>query len=90
MKLQLVLVPTLLIAPLLAPNPVEAKTQSVRASNATASRDYQSTMHECEGYYAGHRGFLGKDRYAYIEQCFKNITGMTPAQLQINCSLRRC
>jgi hypothetical protein len=95
MKLRLVLLPALLMAPLLDPKPVESKTQSARmrpdlASNATMSRDYQSAMYECEARYAGPRGYLGRDRYAYIEQCFKDMTGKTPAQMQINCSLRRC
>jgi hypothetical protein len=47
-------------------------------------------MVECEGMYGGNRGFLGRDRYAYIEQCFKNITGKTPGDVGVNCTLRRC
>jgi hypothetical protein len=95
MKLQLVLLSTLLVVPLLDAKPVEAKTKHVRAhpvvaSNAPAGRDYQSVMAECEGMYAGNRGYLGRDRYVYIEQCFKNITGKSPADLQVNCTLRRC
>jgi hypothetical protein len=94
MKLQLVLLSTLLVAPLLVANPVEAKTKNTRMHPALASytpgRDYQTAMVECEGMYGGNRGFLGRDRYAYIEQCFKNKTGKTPGDVGVNCTLRRC
>jgi len=95
MKLHLVLLSTLLMAPLVDANPVEAKTRNVLvrpalASNATESSVYQSAMRECEGFYGGQRFLLGRDRYAYIEQCFKIKTGKTPSELQINCTLRRC
>ena len=49
-----------------------------------------SAWADCQRNYGGRRGFLGRDRYAFIEQCFKLKTGKYPAQLQLNCKLRGC
>jgi hypothetical protein len=57
---------------------------------AVAQTAHQKAMATCETYYGGRRGNLGADRYAYIELCFKNATGMYPAQAKLNCSFRRC
>jgi hypothetical protein len=51
---------------------------------------YEDAWYTCQSWYAGARGFLAKDRYAYIEECFKGKTGKYPAEVGMNCSLRRC
>jgi hypothetical protein len=51
---------------------------------------YQDAWYTCQSWYAGARGYLAKDRYAYIEQCFKEKTGKYPGQVGMNCVLRRC
>jgi hypothetical protein len=95
MKLQLVLLSTLLAASLFDAAPGEAKTKHIRtgpalASNAPVGQSYQSAMDECQSEYAGYRGHLSRDRYAYIEGCFNILTGKTPTAAGMNCTLRRC
>jgi hypothetical protein len=64
------------------------KPKTDAAQGAQAS--YQDAWYTCQSWYAGARGFLAKDRYAYIEQCFKDKTGKYPGQVGMNCVLRRC
>jgi hypothetical protein len=52
-----------------------------------AQRD---AMAQCESYYGGQRFFLGRERYAYIEQCYHSATGKYPHQTQTNCKVDRC
>jgi roadblock/LC7 domain-containing protein len=59
-----------------------SQTASVMAAN--------QAMYDCQALYAGRRGFLGRDRYAFIETCFKAATGKYPFQAGANCTLRRC
>jgi hypothetical protein len=59
-------------------------------SNTTAVATASQAMYECEARYAGNRGFLGRDRYGLIEQCFKALTGKYPFEVHENCTLRRC
>jgi hypothetical protein len=51
---------------------------------------YEEAWTACQAQFAGNRGFLGRDRYAYIEQCFHDKTGKFPGQVGMNCQLRRC
>ena len=44
-------------------------------------------MDKCQALYGGFRGALGRDRYAYIERCFKDLTGKYPFQVNMNCTL---
>jgi hypothetical protein len=44
-------------------------------------------MDKCQELYGGYRGPLGRDRYAYIERCFKDLTGKYPSQVDMNCTL---
>jgi hypothetical protein len=69
-------------------NPSETANPSQAASATTASQ----AMRECEALYGGGlgRGHLGRDRYAYIERCFKDLTGMYPSQVNQDCSVPRC
>jgi hypothetical protein len=95
MKLS-VLFPALCLVPLLAAGPAESKTNHHKRTNpqvasaATASTSGSAAMNQCMSYYAGNRGYLGKDRYVYIEECVRQLTGHTPADLQVNCTLRKC
>jgi hypothetical protein len=94
MKLS-VLFPALCLVPLLAAGPAESKSSQKRpnaqvASVTTANASGIAAMNECQARYAGNRGYLGKDRYAYIEGCVRQMTGRTPADMQLNCALRKC
>ncbi len=71
-----------------------ADAQAARAkrtgSAPIASTTTSQAMYQCQAQYAGTRGFLGRDRYVYIEACFKALTGKYPADAGENCTLRRC
>jgi hypothetical protein len=71
-----------------------ADAQAARAKKASAAPTANMTtslaMYQCQAQYAGPRGFLGRDRYVYIEACFKALTGKYPADARENCTLRRC
>jgi hypothetical protein len=92
MKLPIILFATAFVVVLLNAEFAESKTAGAKgAGPATpASTSTSQAMYQCEARYAGPRGFLGRDRYAYIEACFKALTGMYPAQARENCTLRRC
>jgi hypothetical protein len=62
-----------------------AMSQTARTSQ-TASATHRQAMEECLNLYGGWRGTLGRDRYAYIEACFKQKTGMYPFQVNITCT----
>jgi hypothetical protein len=66
-----------------------AASKTAEAIKGSLSQTGQA-MYYCQTLYAGARGALGRDRYAYIERCFKDLTGMYPAQAHENCTLRRC
>ena len=68
---------------------INAASKDKRKTDAT-QESYEDAWYTCQSWYAGARGFLAKDRYAYIEQCFKDKTGKYPGQVGMNCSLRRC
>ena len=61
-----------------------------QATSRVATPAQQKAWADCQNYYRGQRFMMNKDRYGLIEACFKNATGMYPAQLQLNCGLRRC
>jgi hypothetical protein len=63
-----------------------ALSQTERPSQA-ASAAHRQAMDKCQELYGGFRGALGRDRYAYIERCFKDLTGKYPFQVNINCTL---
>jgi hypothetical protein len=67
-----------------------AKKSSSSQTAQNASTNYNQAMYECASRYAGPRGYLGRDRGGYIETCFKELTGKYPADVGVNCPLRRC
>ena len=67
----------------------EAAAKKARPSQ-TASMTNSQAMYQCASQYAGYRGYLARDRYAYIEGCFKILTGKYPSEVGENCPLRRC
>jgi len=77
---------------LLAGDAVNAAPREARDIQKTdpLQQSYEQTWYTCQARYAGGRGFLAKDRWAYIEQCFHDATGKYPGQLGLNCYLRRC
>jgi hypothetical protein len=95
--LQLGTLSALSLALLITAGVAEAKTKTTKskagattASAQAAGGTHKSAMAECEAQYGGQRFFLGRDRYAYIEQCFKSATGMYPHQANMNCSVKGC
>lgn len=62
-----------------------AVSQTARPSQ-TASATHKQAMEECLKLYGGWRGWLGRDRYAYIERCFKDSTGKYPFEVGMNCT----
>jgi hypothetical protein len=72
-----------------------AMSQTARPARA-ASAARQQAMEECKARYGGWgvqehngpRGRVGGLRYAYIEACFKEKTGLYPAQANVNCIYR--
>ena len=60
------------------------------AKSGSTQAEYQKVMTMCESFFGGRRGHMGRYRYAYIEQCFKNETGLYPFQLNLNCKVRQC
>jgi len=60
------------------------------AKHGSTQAEYQKVMTMCESFFGGRRGHMGPYRYAYIEQCFKNETGLYPFQLNLNCKIRQC
>ncbi len=63
-----------------------ALSQTARLSPAESAAHRQA-MDKCQELYGGFRGALGRDRYAYIERCFKDLTGKYPFEVNINCTL---
>jgi len=58
---------------------------------APSGQSGAAAMQQCQSMYAGRRGAMSRDRYQFIEECVKGMTGKTPAQLGLNCSGRgRC
>jgi hypothetical protein len=64
-------------------------TGSSPANAGQGNSVHLKAMEECKSQYGGRRFGLGRDRYAYIEQCFKMATGSYPFQVNANCSMRR-
>ena len=62
----------------------------VQAAPQVATPAQKKAWADCQSFYRGQRFMMNKDRYGLIEGCFKQMTGMYPAQLQLNCTLRRC
>jgi hypothetical protein len=101
MKLHSVLFAALVLASFFDALPAESKTKdgarlpaaqlaNFQPGKAANGSTHKSAMAECEAQYGGQRFFLGRERYAYIEQCFRQSTGMYPHQVQMNCSIARC
>jgi len=68
---------------------VNAASKDKQKTDA-AQGSYEDAWYTCQARYAGSRGSLAKDRYVYIEQCFKEKTGKYPGEVGMNCYLRRC
>jgi hypothetical protein len=71
-----------------------AVSQTARPS-ATVPTALQKAMEECKSRYGGvQRGWFWQQRYMYIEACFKEKTGVYPAQANlkfhanVNCNWR--
>ncbi len=92
MKMPMILFSAFFVMALLNVRLAESKTVGAKKDSLsqTVSMTTNQAMHECEMLYGGSRGYLGRDRYAYIERCFKDLTGMYPSQARENCTLRRC
>jgi hypothetical protein len=67
-----------------------ASSKKVSSAQTPGAMSYSQAMYQCASQYHGYRGQLGRERYAYIEGCFKNLTGKYPADVGENCPLRRC
>jgi hypothetical protein len=63
-----------------------ALSQTARLSQA-ASAAHRQAMDKCQELDGGWRGAMGRDRYAYIERCFKDLTGKYPSQVNMNCTV---
>jgi hypothetical protein len=97
MKFPIILFSASFIAALLCAGLAESKTTKTTRAKIASTSDAgvlstpnSRAMYECMARYAGNRGFLGKDRGAFIEQCFKGLTGKFPFEVGENCTLRRC
>ena len=97
MKPQFVMCAALLLGSFLAAGPAASKTKdsprlpaAQLASVPVGSGAHKDAWTRCQSQYDGQRYFLGRDRYAYIEQCFHNETGKYPHQVQMNCTVNRC
>jgi hypothetical protein len=70
-------------------------SQTARPSRAVSAARQQA-MEECKARYGGSgpqehggpRGRVAAFRYAYIEACFKEKTGLYPFQANVNCIYR--
>jgi hypothetical protein len=84
MKLPIILFSAFFLAALFDVGLAVSKTTSPRQpANAT----HRQAMDECTERHGGFRGHLSRDRYAFIEPCFKEKTGMYPFQARVNCVL---
>jgi hypothetical protein len=71
-----------------------AMSQTARTSRTVSAA--QQAMEECKARYGGwgpqergsSRGRVAGLRYAYIEACFKEKTGLYPFQAKVNCIYR--
>jgi len=63
-------------------------TGSSPAKAGEGNSAHLKAMEECKSQYGGRRFWLGRDRYAYIETCFKMLTGSYPFQVNVNCSMK--
>ena len=94
-RLQSVMFAAILMASSLGAGLAEAKTTKSKvggeaAGAQAAGGSHKDAMAQCESQYGGQRFFLGRDRYAYIEQCFHSATGMYPHQVKMNCGVKGC
>jgi len=80
------------LASLFVADAVNAQQRDKQKPPAAAGTQtaYEEAWVSCQAQFAGNRGFLGRDRYASLEQCFKDKTGKYPGQVGMNCNLRRC
>jgi hypothetical protein len=91
MKFPIMLFSALFVAALLNAGPAQSKAAKKESpSDTTGVMTASQAMYECQSRYAGNRGLLGRDRYAFIEGCFKSLTGKYPFEVRENCTLRRC
>jgi hypothetical protein len=97
MKSQSVIFSALLVASFVAAGPAASKVKDKArlpaaqlASAQVGGAGHKDAWTRCQSQYDGQRFFLGRDRYAYIEQCFHNETGMYPHQAKLNCTINRC
>jgi hypothetical protein len=91
MKTPVILLSTSFAIALLAAGIADAASAKKSSTSQTAGNtSYSQAMYQCTAQYAGPRPGLGRDRYAYIETCFKQLTGKYPADVGENCQLRRC
>ena len=91
MRFPIILFSTVFVAALFDVGLAESKAAKKESpSSTTGVMTTSQAMYECLSRYAGNRGFLGRDRYAFIEGCFKGLTGKYPFEVHENCTLRRC
>lgn len=92
MKFPIILFAAFFVATLLNVGLAVSQTAGTKRANPsqTVSARHQQAMDECKERYGGGvaRGHLGRDRYAFIEACFKEKTGMYPFQANVNCFIR--
>ncbi len=92
MKFPIILFSAFFAAALLNVAPAVSQTAAAKRANPSqsVSARHQQAMDECKERYGGGiaRGHLGRDRYAYIESCFKQLTGIYPFQANVNCFIR--
>jgi hypothetical protein len=89
MKSPIILLSTFVGLALVSAGFAEAATKKTDPSQ-TAGTNYSQAMYQCTAQYAGNRSAVNSYRYAYIEGCFKALTGKYPADVGQSCQLRRC
>jgi hypothetical protein len=91
MKFSIILLSAFCVAALLDVGMAQSKAAKRESpSNTSGVMTTSQAMYECQAWYAGNRGLMGRDRGGIIEQCFKGLTGKFPFEVHENCTLRRC
>jgi hypothetical protein len=95
-SLSVMVVSTFVLASLVASASAQSKTKprvpgaQLASVPVGGSSSHKDVWARCQSNYDGQRYFLGRERYAYLEQCFHNETGKYPHQVQLNCTINRC
>lgn len=89
MKFAIILLSAFFVATLFNVGLAISQTAATKRADPsqTVSARHKQAMDECKERYGGGiaRGHLARDRYAFIEACFKQLTGMYPFQANVNC-----